>query len=278
MAVTTTGWFSNSIPGNVNIAADFDIFQKDVLPRVAVGTRITRQDGAEFAYCHFGEDTNVGLLVAADASESSENALANQVISPASANNTNDGTIGSKFVEINLDAATSDSSADRTTNDYAGGYLTITSGTGLGYTYRIKGNTASDVPADQNIRMELYEPLQLAVDNTSDIVIVGSPFANVETADAAADVVISGVSLSNMDVSVASFGWIQTKGIANISVDAADVTLGDIVALSADAPGEIYTIGDSITDAISYDEEEIVGVALATTADGAFCPTKLKLW
>ena len=278
MAVTTSGWFSNSIPGNVNIAADFDIFQKDVLPRVAVGTRITRQDGAEFAYCHFGEDTNVGLLVAADASESSEDALANQVISPASANDTSDGTIGSKFVEINLDAATSDSSADRTTNDYAGGYLTITSGTGLGYTYRIKGNTASDVPADQNIRMELYEPLQLAVDNTSDIVIVGSPFANVETADDAADIVICGVSLSNMDVSVAAFGWVQTKGIANISVDATDLTLGDIVALSADAPGEIYTVGDSLTTGNELDEEETVGVALATTADAAFCPVKLKLW
>ena len=278
MAVTTTGWFSNSIPGKVNIAADFDIFQKDVLPRVAVGTRITRQDGAEFAYTHFGEDTNVGFLVAADASESSENALANQVISPASANDTSDGTIGSKFVEINLDAATSDSSADRTTNDYAGGYLTITSGLGLGYTYRIKGNTASDVPADQNIRMELYEPLQLAVDATSDIVIVGNPFANVETADASADVVICGVSLSNMDISVASYGWVSTKGIANILTDGSDITLGDVLALSADAPGECYTIGDSLTTGISYDEEEIIGVALATTADNAFCPVKLKLW
>ncbi len=267
MAVTTDGYFSNVIVKPIGGA--FDIYQMDNLPRVAIGTRLVRQDGNEFAYCHFGADTTQGLLVATDVSESGVAETDNIVIAPASAANTSDGTIGSKFVQITLASVTAD--------QFAGGYLNITDGTGLGYVYRIKGNNATDVPASGDFRIQLHEPLQVALDTTSDIAITGSLYANLEVATSATDTVLAGVTCSNMDVSVASFGWICVKGVWTVNVDATDITIGDILVLSGDVSGAVHTFGDAVTTGIAYDEEEIVGTALDAPDDNSFVLVKLKV-
>jgi len=266
MTFPTDGWASNAI---YEPAGDFDIFEMHSNPRYAVGTRIRRQDGNEFVYSQFGADTTQGLLVAQDISESGVVETDNIVIAPASAANTNDGTIGSKFVQITL--------ASTTTDQYLGGYFTITDGTGIGYVYRIKGNTAVDVPASGDFRLELHEPLQVALDATSDINITGSLYANLEVATAATDIVIPGVSCSNMDVSVADYGWVCVKGVWCISVDSTAITLGDMVALSADVSGNIYEVNDAGTGGQTINDEEIIGVALDTPDDNSFVLVKFSI-
>ncbi len=269
MAVLTDGWFSNAMVSPQG-GGDFSIYEQHSTPRYAVGTRIMRQDGNEYAYAHFGADTATALLVAQDMSESGEPETDNIVVAPASAQTTTDGTINNKFIEITLASVTAD--------QYAGGYLNITDGTGIGHSYRIKGNTATGNPASGNFRMELNEGLVLALDATSDISITGNPFANLEVATAATDIVISGVTIKAITVATNAYGWVQTRGVCVITVDATDLELGDNCALSADVAGNIYTVADAVTGAQIVADEEFVGVALDTPDDNSVCPVKLKIW
>lgn len=259
-AVSTDTVFSNNIPGD-SIITNSTMFDADATPKYAVGTKVTMSDGREFRYAHFGADTNRGLLVAPDASESSNVSTSNIVVAPASAQTTTDGTINSKFVEVTLGSITA--------NQFRGGYLHILDDTGEGYTYRIRSNTATGDPATGNIRIQLYDKLQVALDATTDIAIQGSPYANVEAATAATDTVVAGVSMSTMDVSEAPYGWIQVGGIATVLQDGAGITLGEAVTLSDGVAGAVQLLDTGY--------EVIVGHAAILGADGAHLAVKLNL-
>lgn len=264
MAVSTTGWWSNSIVLPAG-GGDFNIFDKHATPRYAIGTRITRQDGNEYVYSHFGADTNRGVLVATDMSESSDADQDNTMIAPASAVTTTDGTIGSKFIEATY--------ASVTANQFAGGYLLTTDDTGEGYTYRIKGNTATNDPASGNIRIELYDPLQVAIDATTDAIIQGSLYANLEIAVDGTDDVLAGVTVSTMDVSVAAYGWVCVKGVVGILVGTTAPALGDIVALSSEVSGAVMTFGGGASVVGDFVSEEIIGTCIGVgdaTGHGLF--------
>jgi len=139
-------YHSNAIQGVPQVGADFNIFDMHLNQRYAVGTRVVRQDGNEYVYAHFLSDTAQGLLVGPDVSEGGEVAgVDNSVLAPASSVSGTDGAIGSKFVEM--------TNAGIVADEHAGGYLTIIADTGAGYSYRIKGNTATDNPASGTIRI-----------------------------------------------------------------------------------------------------------------------------
>lgn len=278
MAYSTESRIPNAVVGVPQVAGDFDKFASHSSPKFNLGYKVETSGGKIYRYSHFGADTNRGVLVGVDLNESSENDLDNEVIAPASANNTSDGTIGSKFLEINLDAATSDSGADIDTGQFAGGTLVITDDTGEGYSYNIVGNTASDVPADQNIRMELAEPLQVALDATSDIAIQGSPYSNLEIATAATDAIVSGVTCSTIDESAAAWGWIQTSGDCGVLQDAGTVAVGDTVVLSAITSGAIGAFGGTAgATAIDMASEEIVGTMIAVGDSTGHSVVKLRI-
>lgn len=258
MAFASDGFFSNSAPGQPTALSEFSIFDKDKIAKRAIGTRVVRQDGAEFVYSHFGADTNRGVLVAVDASESSVVDTDNVVVAPASAVTTTDGTVGSKFLEVTLAAVS--------VNQYAGGYLVVTDDTGEGYTYRIKGNTATDDPASGNIRIELYDKLQVALDATSDIAIQGSLYANLEVATAATDIALAGVACSTMDVSEQAYGWIQVKGVCGILQDGT-IAIGDTVSLSDGVAGAVQVGGGGGTSVADLVAEQIIGTCLIAGDD-----------
>lgn len=251
MAVETS-WISNSFTGPQG-GGDFNIFDKHAIQRYAIGTRVTRADGNEYVYSHFGADVNRGVLVAVDASESSVVDSDNVIVAPASAVNTSDGTIGSKFVEITLAAVTA--------NQYAGGYFVTTDDTGEGYTYRIKGNTATGNPASGNFRLELFDPLQVALDATTDFAIQGCLYANLEIATPATDAVLAGVTVSTMDVSEQAYGWIQVKGVCGILQDGT-IALGDQVTLSDGVNGAVQVGGGGGTSVADLVAEQYIGTCL----------------
>jgi hypothetical protein len=259
MAVDTSLGFSNAVQGIPQVGADFDIYGQHTDPRYAIGTRITRQDGNEYVYCHFGATVNRGVLVSTDVSESSRVDSDNIIVAPASAQTTSDGTIGNKFLEITL--------ASVTVDQYAGGYFVTTDDTGEGYTYRIKGNTATGNPATGNFRMELYEPLQVAVDATTDFAIQGNLYANLEIATAATDNCIAGVTCSTI-ATAANCGWVQTKGVCGILTFNDDVSpgvggtliaIGDMAVLSSDSNGAVSKMHDAAGEMA---DEEIIGTCL----------------
>jgi len=219
MAVSTDSVFSNAIVGNMMTGADVDIFQIDDLPKFPIGQGFTRADGAKFRYGHVGAACNRGVIVAQDYSESSEADADQIIVAPSSTyqmpdepNGTYPGSINSRYVIVTLASVTAD--------QFAGGYLHITDDVGEGYTYRIKGNTATDDPVTGNFRLALYDKIQVALTATTDHCITGNLYANVETAGTGTDGIACGVTCASL-TATEPFGWIQTYGMATVLCDTA---------------------------------------------------------
>jgi len=215
MAVTASNRFLNSIVGQMQVGSDVDIHETNSTPKFALGTGFTRQDGNKFRYVHAGADVDIARLVATDVSESCLTSKTNVVINPTSAvaiDNTNidAGAVGSTYIQATITA---------TANQFAGGYLHLdgNGGAGAGAIYRIKGNTATDDPASGDCRLELYEKIKVAVDQTTDIAITGSPYANVEGATSSTDEMAVGVSV--VGISNNNYGWVCTHGVATVIAD-----------------------------------------------------------
>lgn len=228
MGVSTDVWYQGSKPGVPTVGSDINIRDRHKLPRYSLGTKAECSDGRVYRYSHFGADTNRALVVAQDISESGQTSIDNIVVAPASAQTTTDGTTGQKFLELTLASVTKD--------EYAGGYLAVTNATGEGYTYQIKGNTATNNPTSGNIRMELWENLVLALDASTDIAIMGSKYQNLEAASASTDNVLAGVTVMDITVSDKSYGWVQTRGPCLVTADTDEPpdTIGDAVSISPD--------------------------------------------
>jgi len=235
MAVSTNSYFNNGIVGVPQVGADCNPYEAHVTPRFALGTKMERADGNIYRYSHFGDDVNRGVLVATDASESSLVDTDGALIAPASTYQMPDepsgvypGAIGSRYIVMTLSA---------TADQYAGGYFVTTDDTGEGYTFRIISNTAKNDPATGKIRLKLDKPLAVAIDTSTDCAIQGCHYANLEIATTT-DLVLAGVTCRTMDVSSASYGWVQTKGIVGI-LDDGGCTVGTMSTLSDGTPGAV---------------------------------------
>jgi hypothetical protein len=204
MAVSTSSIFSTAIQGIPQVGATADVFGgDDSSPQFPCGFLLETADGRRLRYGHFGAVTYPGDVVSPDKSESCANKSDLTVVDSASANTTTDGTIGYNHLEV---------TGTGTQDQFAGGYLVVTYGPGVGYEYTIKGNTATNTPATGNFRIELNENIQVAITSASRISIVGNKYANLEQADAFIDSLAVGVCADT--ISTAGYwGWIATRGI-----------------------------------------------------------------
>lgn len=256
MATDNASYFSNAYPGE-NVAFDGNIYRLDSTPKYPIGFRVSRADGCTYRYAQFGAATNRGLLVATDISETGVVDTDNGMVAPASAVTTSDGTIGSRFIEITMDGIIA--------GQFAGGYLHTTDDTGEGYTYRIKGNTASGNPTGTNYRLELHEPLQVAIDATTDYTITPCLYNDVEAATAATDNVVVGVSVSTT-TAAKPFAFIQTSGPATVLNDETVPIIGELLMLSEVTAGAVAPfLTDSVgtVAALEIRGTQIVGYCIA---------------
>lgn len=242
MAIMTNGGRLNA-PTREGIGAatagQFDKFQMDATPKYAVGMAIDTADGKRFRYAQFDANTNRGVLVAQDFSQVSLVDDDNHVIAPASATAVSfetpkPGALGATVVQITL--------ASITTNQFLGATLVITDGTGIGYSYDVIGNSATDTPTTGTIYLFLRQKLQVALDTTTDLAIVANRWNNLEIATSATDCVVSGVSCATMVVATAAYGWVQTKGICGVLQDATVPALGAWVMLSSATSGAVTPV------------------------------------
>lgn len=250
-------------PVNVNIglgaatAGQFNKFEMHALPKYPLGFKVETSDGKVYRYAHFGANTNRGVLVATDVSESQVADTDNAIIAPASAVSVADssikpGAIGSKYIQFTV--------ASVTANQFAGGVLVTTDDVGEGYTYDIVGNTATDNPATGDIRIELAQKLQVAVDNTTDVSICSNPYHDVEVATTATDAIVCGVSCSTMVVATAPYGWVQTRGLCGVLQDAQVPTVGDTMQLSTATAGAVGILGGTVAGSLGdFSQQGIVG-------------------
>ena len=132
--------------------------------------------------------------------------------------------------------------------------------------------SATDDPTSGNIRLELYQPLVVALDAGSELNVTGSMYANLEPATAATDICISGVSQAANTAQ--TYGWVQTHGPCAILQDGAIAT-GDMCTLSDSISGGVQAAagGDLISTAALIAEAYVgycITSSLTTTDFGTF--------
>jgi len=243
MAIDTQTWFSKGASGfGGSTVGTFDKFEQSANPKYHVGYQVEQADGSIYRYVHFGATVNRGVLVACDVSEMSVADTDNVVIAPASAvavagESVKPGALGSRYVELTL--------ASIGVNRFQGAKLITTDDAGEGHTYDIIGNTATDDPATGNIRIELLQPLQVALDTTTDISIVANKYHNLEIATAGTDAIVVGVSCATI-LAADNYGWIQTRGVCGVLQDATVAAIGEMVQLSANTNGAVTVLGGTV--------------------------------
>lgn len=119
-----------------------------------------------------------------------------------------------------------------TANQYAGGYLNVNAGTGLGVNYLIRANNAISSSGTGTIYLD--EPVRVATATAdSKGTLRVHPFANVVVTPSAATATGTPTGVPNVAVTAANFCWTQTGGPCALLCDATVYTLGEEVSQAA---------------------------------------------
>ena len=169
-------------------------YKDNTMPRV--GQKCEFEDGRKFVFVSSAVDITAGQVVGAP----TEGVELTAVTAAYAA--------GTKEVAFVL--------AGQTLNLLADGYLTVTLGTGVGYTYRIKSNTASATVSSvsNTVICQLYDPIKVGITATDNVIVKQYRCASVLVGTAALDNV--GVSCAAAPAATGSltyFFWAQTGGI-----------------------------------------------------------------
>ena len=254
MAISSSNSFNKAAGSPPAVVGQFDKFEQHASPKFSVGYKVEEADGSVYRYCHFGADVAVGVLVSTDVSETCIAESDNNITAPTDCVDTTDGTLGSKYVQM---------TATGTSGQFRGAKFVTTDDTGEGYTYDIVGNTATNDPATSDLRIQLAQPLQVAVDGSTNFIIQSSLYNDCEIVTTGTDQCVAGVTCAAMDVSSAAWGWVQTKGVVGILTDTTPAKIGEITVVSANVDGAVMAMGATahatLTSIIS---DEILGVCL----------------
>ena len=234
--LTSTNTYNNAFAGLPSTAIEIDITATSSSPKFDVGFGFKRADGNKYRYVQYGGTVTAGNLVANNSTTGLMADTDNAVIEPAAAVAVSGETIlpgrkGSHYFEF--------TKASIVKNQFAGGYVVVTGGTAIGHSYRIKGNTATDDPASGNLRFELYEPLLVTLDSTSDISVVGSNYSDVSVT------VVGGLNMHPIGIACSGgsdsrYGWICTHGVVGATQDAGVCTaVGQAIRTSTTTDGTI---------------------------------------
>ena len=263
MALDSKRTFTNAIVGMPQVGGDVAINDVHATPRVDVGTIFQRADGNLYQYGYSGLGTTAGRLVAPTFASSGLTLSSNNVIATASAvavpgDTITAGNIGSRFVEITLAAVTA--------NQYAGGYLCINGGSGLNYSYRIKGNTATDNPATGNIRIELREPLVALLNTNTDVIILPCEVNDFTAADPSTNFIVAGVAVSTT-TTTKPYGWVCRRGNVQ-ALQQGTVVAGQAIMLSQTVTGAYTLFGGTYTTVAQLLGLRQIGICTGIAGDG----------
>jgi len=219
------------------------IRQTSAIQKAPLGAVGVSRSGSVFRYAKAGAADLViaNALVAADPVANHQSCA---VVAAVAA--------GERVVQITLGATAS------TLNQYKDGFLTIEDGTGEGYTYQIAGNTVGNA---SNIYVYLVDPIELALDTTTEASLDYNLYANVvisaiDQADAPA-----GLAHKAVDTSEEPYFWAQTGGHATIWSDEV-IAAGDALTTGTGTAGQL-----EMQDASG---EPFWGHTIDTAIDGEF--------
>lgn len=212
----------------------------DASPRHDLGTKMESPDGRVWRYVGVGGSALVvGDLVQAEPEDSGEQNLA---IAAASAGATQIVTTST----ITVDA-----------NEYAGGFIVVSTTPGLGQVFRVKSHLAYSAAA---ATFELEDPVQVALTTASRIDLVPNLYDNVIQNPASATSAPLGVAVKA--ISANRFGWIQTRGVAGL-LNQGNWLAGQLLVASNGTAGAAEIAVNNSTEA-----QAPVGVALTAGTGG----------
>ena len=193
------------VSGNPLDSAQYSTSQDFLAVRTAeVGQRIRFSNGDEFVYV----SSEVNLLPGQPVSYHTANAAVQSNLVTAVAAGATQVTVNTTGI-----AFFGGSAGVLALNRLAGGFLVIADDTGEGYRYPIRSHTAGTAAASVTFTLEV--PLKVALDATSDVFLLGSPFDSVVLSTTALPVLgIAAVPFNGATNSRTEYGWIQTKGLA----------------------------------------------------------------
>lgn len=220
--------------------------------QVTLGARAFDNAGNAYRFCKAGGTAlAVGKLQQAPAQVANHT---NMAVATAA--------IGATSVTVTLGATAA------TADQYAGGWLIIAAGAGIGYRYLISSHPAADSAATLVLKLE--DPIRVATavaDSKGDL--VANPFSGVIVNPTTLSSAPIGVAVT--PVSAAYFGWVQTSGVASVLADGS-LTIGLDVVASDNAAGAVEVIADGAAELLPK-----VGTVLVAASTGEYGAVDVKL-
>lgn len=219
-------------------------------------TLINPQDLFDVSSNSFNESTNLGGLATTGDGRYFRYALAGAValvpgnVQQGPVEVTGNENLTAVAAAIGATTLVSTSTVTVTANQYQYGWALITTSAGVGYQYQIASHAAFTSAAPT---FNLSDPIQVALTTGSRIDLVANPYNGVIINPTAATGVVAGVAVAATPIGY--YGWLQTKGVANVladgtvtvgtSVDASNGTAG---AVEAHASGGVQAlVGTAVT-------------------------------
>jgi hypothetical protein len=202
-------------------------------------------DGRKYRYCLAGAAITRGQLVQAQAQTANHRNIA---VAAAAA-------IGATSVTVTLGATAA------TANQYADGVLVVDDLTGEGIAYKILSHPAAD--GDASLVLTLEEPVQVALDTTSQVTLTPSLYRDVQTVASQARIA---VGVPNVTVADNEFFWAQTWGLCS-AFGGDTSTIGQVLTQDAAVAGEF--------EARDADTEQALAIAQDTQVVGEYFSVKL---
>lgn len=225
--------FDITVAGTANTAGVF-------ADGATLGALATTGDGRHYRYMQAGATA----LVPGKLQQSSAEVTGNENLACAVA-------------AIGATSITTTSTVTVTANQLTGGFAMVTTGTGVGYQYQIGTHPAVTSAV---FTFNLVDPIVVALDTTSRLDLLPSPFANVIVNPATASGIPVGVAVAAVPATY--YGWVQCRGLTNVLADGA-ITVGTTLVASNAVAGAVEPFAGV---------QQIVGIAMegiSTTEYGA---------
>ena len=134
-----------------------------------------------------------------------------------------------------------------TANQLIGGYAVVSTTPGIGYNYKISGNTAAS-GAVATIYLE--DPIQVALTTASQVSLVADPFNGVIVTTGSSEGTAAVVGVAVAATPATYYGWIQIAGPANV-LTSGTIVVGESVVESTGTAGAVIA-ATSVSPVVGY--------------------------
>lgn len=236
------------------IGVSIDLYNSSTTQTHQLGAKVVDRQGRTFRYAKAGGSA----LVAGNVLQAPAQITTHQAMTPSATAI----AVGAAKQTV---SATLGATNAVTANQYAGGFLVVSTGPGNGYAYEIESHPAASASAA--CVFTLAEPLKVALTTSSRVDLVPNNYNGVIQTPVTT---LTGapVGVATFPAAASEFCWIQTGGVAPTLV-AGTPAVGAAVVVPATAAGAVVVDGAATATIV-------VGVMCQTGVDGKNLAVKIN--